>query len=166
MVALINRMSDFGPQKTQGRCRSSVQYQFSEYSTVRSSMVGYILSDQGLPISLKDARECLHRATAEGIREGKGEAACTVLYSCISYVISQQGRVSEVRHRQSLARRGDGGTGGGDTVMPRDEFDLFLQGYGIVSTTRSQDSHKHCRTSESSLYYRGENPVEPIRSAL
>jgi hypothetical protein len=33
---------------------------------------------------------------------GKGEAACTVLYSCVGYVTSQQGRVSEVRYQQSL----------------------------------------------------------------
>jgi hypothetical protein len=42
----------------------------------------------------------------EGSREGKGEPACTVLYSCIAYVTSQQGRFSEVRHRHAMVRRG------------------------------------------------------------
>jgi hypothetical protein len=42
----------------------------------------------------------------EGSREGKGEAASTVLYSCIDYVASNQGRVSEVCQRNSLFRRG------------------------------------------------------------
>jgi hypothetical protein len=42
----------------------------------------------------------------EGSREGKGEAACAVLYSCIAYITSQQGRVFEVRHQQSLGQTG------------------------------------------------------------
>jgi hypothetical protein len=41
----------------------------------------------------------------EGSREDKGEAVCTVLYACIAYFISN-GRVSEVRQRPSLVRRG------------------------------------------------------------
>jgi len=32
-------------------------------------------------------------------------AAYTVLNSCVDYVTSQQGKVSEVRHRQSLLTR-------------------------------------------------------------
>jgi hypothetical protein len=52
------------------------------------------------------ARECLHRTIApDGSRDGKGEAACTVLYTCTAYVTSQQEKVSEVRHRHALARR-------------------------------------------------------------
>jgi hypothetical protein len=44
------------------------------------------------------ARECLHRMKAlQGSTEDKGEAACTVWYSNIPYVISQEGGVSEVR---------------------------------------------------------------------
>jgi hypothetical protein len=66
----------------------------------------YILSGQGLLISLEGTRECLHCTKAlEGSREGKGETACTVLYSCIAYITRQQGRVSEVHHQQSLVRR-------------------------------------------------------------
>jgi hypothetical protein len=67
---------------------------------------GYTPSDQGLPISSEGARECLHRTMAlEGSREGRGEAVCSVLYSCKAYVTSQHDRVSEVRHRHSLVRR-------------------------------------------------------------
>jgi hypothetical protein len=61
----------------------------------------YILSDQGIPISLKDARECSHRTTAvEGIREGKGEAACTVLQAIVLYLTSPVNKARERLHVQ------------------------------------------------------------------
>jgi hypothetical protein len=47
----------------------------------------YTPSDQGLPILSEGARECLHRTMAlEGWREGKAEAALTLIYSCIAFV--------------------------------------------------------------------------------
>jgi hypothetical protein len=52
--------------------------------TPRGLLNRQIASGQGLPIWSERARECLHRTKAvEGSGGGKGEAACTVLYSCI-----------------------------------------------------------------------------------
>jgi hypothetical protein len=67
----------------------------------------FFLSDQGLSILSEGPRECVQCTRAlERSREGNGEAACTVLYSCAAYITSQQGRVSEVHYRHSLVRRG------------------------------------------------------------
>jgi hypothetical protein len=44
------------------------------------------------------------RLLQRGTEKAKGEGTCTVLYSCVAYVTSQQGTVSEVHHWQSLVR--------------------------------------------------------------
>jgi hypothetical protein len=60
----------------------------------------YIPSDQSMPHSSEGACECLH------LRRHSVQC-CIVeyLYSCIACVTTQQGRVYDVRHWQSLVRR-------------------------------------------------------------
>jgi hypothetical protein len=62
-----------------------------------------ISSDQRYVVSLKLAGY-YRTQVLEVSREGKGEASCAVLYRCTAQVTSQEGRVSEERHRQFLLR--------------------------------------------------------------
>jgi hypothetical protein len=66
---------------------------WTDWVTVYTSIFKACIAWPRTAVFVGGRTECLHSASAvEGSRGDKGEAACTVLYSCIVYVTNQWGR--------------------------------------------------------------------------